>query len=85
MGKYFVYAIYSDLRDYMYIGMTNNVDRRLLEHNKGYNKTTKPYLPFRLIYTEVHDSRSEARLREKYFKGGSGRKFLRNFIKEEKS
>ena len=77
-----VYAIKSETRNYIYVGLTNNLERRLLEHNKGYNKTTKPYKPFKLIYSEKFPSRPEARIKEKYLKGGSGKKFLRLLIKQ---
>ena len=45
-----VYAIYSDTRNYLYVGLTNNLERRLHEHFQGYNKTTKPYRPFHEFY-----------------------------------
>ena len=73
-----VYAIKSINRNYIYVGLTNNIVRRLYEHNKGYNKTTKPYLPFVLIHTESFETRTLARAKEKYLKGGSGKKFLKS-------
>jgi putative endonuclease len=48
--------------------MTNNLEKRIKEHNNGYEKTTKPYTPFKLIYKEELETRPEARIREKYFK-----------------
>ena len=42
---YFVYALKSLERNYIYVGLTNNVQRRVYEHNIGYNRTTKPYRP----------------------------------------
>ena len=72
-----VYAIKSLTKNYIYVGLTNNLDRRLNEHNTGSNRTTKPYRPFVLIYTETFNSRTEARLKEKYFKSGVGKGFLR--------
>ena len=48
--------------------MTNNLEKRLKEHNSGYEKTTKPYAPFKFIYKEELTTRPEARIREKYFK-----------------
>ena len=74
---YFVYAIYSERRNYLYVGITNDLSRRINEHNRGYNKTTKPYKPFRLIYSERCENRIEARKREKYYKSGVGKEFLR--------
>jgi putative endonuclease len=43
------------------------------EHHNGYNKSTKPYRPFKLILTEKFETRSAARTREKYLKSGSGK------------
>jgi len=60
--------------------MTNDIGRRVKEHNNGYNKTTKPYRPFTLIYSEEFHTRNLAREKEKFLKAGSGKKFLRNLL-----
>ena len=73
----YVYAIKSEERNYIYVGMTNNIQRRLAEHNNGENKSTKAYKPFTLIYSETYASRKEARIREKYLKSGVGKQFLK--------
>ncbi|NNE29509.1 MAG: GIY-YIG nuclease family protein [Saprospiraceae bacterium] len=75
-----VYAIKSLYRNYIYVGLTNNLERRVSEHNKGYNKKTKPYLPFTLLHSEVFPSREEARKREKQLKSGSGKEFLKRSL-----
>ena len=49
----YVYAISSLTKNYIYVGMTQDLEARLVRHKKGREKTTKPYAPFRLIYTEV--------------------------------
>ena len=74
---HYVYAISSLERNYIYVGLTDNIERRLSEHNTGKNKTTKPYSPFVVIYFEECSSRIEARIKEKYFKSGSGKEKLR--------
>jgi len=79
--KYFVYAISSISRKYIYVGMTNNLNRRISDHNKGYNRTTKPYAPFELIFTQEFPSRIEARIKEKYLKSGVGKEFLKSLKK----
>ena len=76
---YYVYAIESLSRNYTYVGFTNNFERRLLEHNSGYNKSIKPYLPFKLIYIETVETSEEARKREKFLKSGIGKKFLKGY------
>ena len=68
------------IRNYMYVGLTDNVKRRVDEHNAGYNKTTKAYRPFKLIYSEEFETRSEARLKEKYLKSGIGKEFLKTLL-----
>jgi len=75
---YYVYVLKSTTRNYLYVGLTNNVERRLKEHNAGYNKTTKPYFPFTLLLVEQYPLRSVARSREKYLKSGIGKEFIRN-------
>ena len=75
---YFVYAIKSLVRVYIYVGLTEMVERRIGQHNKGENRSTKAYKPFKLIYTETFSTRIEAREREKYLKSGIGKEFLKS-------
>ena len=72
---YYLYAISSEKRKYIYVGISDNPDRRIAQHNKGKEKTTKPYLPFKTIVVEKYKSRKEARNREKYLKSGIGKDF----------
>jgi len=58
--------------------MTNDLKRRIYEHNLGKNKSTRPYRPWTLVYFESFETRVEARSREKYLKSGIGREFLIN-------
>ncbi|EAZ80305.1 GIY-YIG nuclease family protein [Algoriphagus machipongonensis] len=80
MKTFFVYALKSLSRNYIYVGLTNNPERRLEEHNKGYNRTTKPYAPFVRIYLEELKTRTEARAREKYLKSGIGKEYLKSLL-----
>ncbi len=73
-----VYALKSQIRNYIYVGMTADIAKRFVRHNKGYERTTRPYKPFNLIYQEVFTTRVEARKREKYLKSGVGKEFLRS-------
>lgn len=57
--------------------MTINIEDRIGRHNKGRERITKPYAPFRLLYKEVCKDRIEARKREKYWKSGIGKEKLR--------
>ncbi|MCU0417737.1 MAG: GIY-YIG nuclease family protein [Cytophagaceae bacterium] len=67
---YFVYAISSVQKSYIYVGITREVEERIKRHNKGREKTTRPYAPFELIYLEECKDRLSARSREKYWKSG---------------
>ncbi len=74
---FYVYAIKSLERNYVYVGMTNDVERRIAEHNNGENRSTKAYKPFILIHKEVFETRVEAREKEKYLKSGVGKEYLK--------
>ena len=77
---YYVYAIRSLTRDYIYVGLSVDPERRLKQHNRRWNRTTRAYAPFLLIYSQVFPTREEARKREKYLKSGVGKGFLRGLI-----
>ena len=76
---HYVYVIRSRVNGRFYVGMTADVDKRLKEHNSGRTKSTKGYLPWTLVFKEDFQSRAEARLREKYLKGGSGKEFIKKY------
>ena len=77
-AMYFIYAIKSKDKNYIYVGLTNNLDRRMGQHNAKKEKTTRRYAPFEIILTEEYRTRAEARQREKYLKSGCGKEFLKN-------
>jgi len=72
-----VYAISSLNCNYIYVGMTADIESRFNRHNSGREKTTRPYIPFQLLYTELWENGIEARKREKYWKSGIGKEQLR--------
>ena len=76
-----VYAIKSLTRNYIYVGMTNDLKRRLEEHNNGENRSTKTYKPFVLIFSENFSDRTSAREKEKYLKSGIGKEILKSLIR----
>jgi len=71
-----LYVIKSLSKKYRYVGITNNLNKRLKQHNSGYNKNTKVYKPFKLIHTENFQNYKEARKKEIFLKSGAGKKFL---------
>jgi putative endonuclease len=56
-----------------YVGMSENVSRRLREHNAAV-KSTKAGRPWTLLFEEQVGGRTEARIRERYWKSGAGRR-----------
>lgn len=50
---YYVYILESQNYQELYIGYTDDLRKRIKEHNQGLNKSTKPYLPWKLIYYEA--------------------------------
>ncbi len=58
---YKVYVLYSSSHNKIYIGQTDNLERRLSEHNTGLlSAYTKRYKPWQVVYTEEYKTRSEA-------------------------
>ena len=61
---YYIYIIKS-LKDLgYYIGSTDNINKRLKEHNQGKTKSIKHRIPFILKYTEEYSAKKEAKQRE---------------------
>lgn len=61
-----------------YVGSTSDMQQRLAEHQSGSVRTTSMRLPVRLIYYEACLAKQLAQKRERYFKTGFGRKFLKD-------
>jgi len=71
--KYFAYIL-ENQRGRHYVGVTTDPRRRVSEHNNGGAKSTRPFGPWKLIYTEEFATRSEACKREWHLKNSKGRK-----------
>lgn len=77
---YIVYVLQSQNDGRLYKGFTDNLERRINEHNSGKTKSTKAFLPWKLVYQEAVSNREKARKREKYLKSGIGRDFLKTIL-----
>jgi putative endonuclease len=80
VDRFFVYVLVSERDRQVYIGMTEDVERRVQRHNDGKVKSTKSRIPFALVHQEHFSDRSTARKREKFFKSGIGRKVLKSIL-----
>jgi len=78
---HYVYVLESEMDGKLYIGCTNNLQRRIQEHNAGTNPSTKARRPLKLIYYEAFLLQADAFNREKIIKGQWGRKFLQRVLK----
>jgi len=83
MIKYYVYLLESKLDNSWYIGYTNDLYRRIEEHNSGKSYYTKRKIPWEMIYYEVSFNKYDAIAREKYLKSGMGRRYLKNRLKNQ--
>lgn len=77
---YYVYILKSLKNGKYYIGCTENLKRRLKEHNSGKTKSNQYNRPFELVYREEYASLSEARKREYAIKAKKSRKYISNLI-----
>ncbi len=77
---YSVYVLYSDKHDRFYYGQTNNLNERLIKHNKGLVKSTAPYIPWEIFAFKVFPSRAEAIKTEKMLKNLKSRSKVRSFL-----
>jgi putative endonuclease len=75
---FYVYIIYSHKVKKKYTGQTENIELRIKQHNEGLlGNFTKNKGPWELIYVEEFSTRSAAMEREKFFKTGKGRDFIK--------
>lgn len=81
----YVYVLFSSAAGHIYVGFSNDLKRRLAEHNIGLNFATKPYGPWELIYYEAHTSENDAKRREKYLKTTAGSRALNRILREKLS
>ena len=77
LNMFFYTYILKSLRDgNKYVGYTNNLRKRIIQHNKGMSFSTKSRRPLKLIYFEACLDEKDARRREKYLKTTGGRRFI---------
>ena len=77
---YIFYILYSAKLDRYYVGYTNDIHRRLSEHNRIKGKYTDIGLPWILVYTEEYKSKKEAMNREKFIKSKKSKQFIIDLI-----
>lgn len=75
-----LYIIKSQINDKYYIGVSNNVAKRLKQHNTQKEKSTKSGALWTLVYIEKYDSRGKAMIRERFIKKQKSHKWIDRLI-----
>jgi len=77
---YYLYILQSQNDGRFYVGVSNNVERRLSEHNSGLAKSTAPYKPWRLRHVEEFQDIKSAYQRERFIKKKHSRRIIKKII-----
>ena len=75
------YILFSGKLNKHYVGSTTDLERRVIEHNRGKEKFTKTGCPWILLYQEAFPDLSGARKRETYIKKQKSRKYIELLIR----
>ena len=79
-SEYYIYLLESITDGIWYVGLSENPNKRLKQHNQGKSKFTKGHLPWRLLYKEKIGNLKEARIKEKYYKTAAGKRRLNRLL-----
>lgn len=82
---FYTYILESQKTKRYYVGCTNDIKRRLLEHNNGISKYTRLYAPWMIKYSEIFDTLKKARHREKEIKNWKSREKIETLINTNRS
>ena len=82
MKFFYVYILHNKKRNFLYIGFTEDLIRRYKEHNQGFSKSTKSFLPLELIHYEAYKNIKDAKRRESYLKTNKGKTTIMTMLKE---
>ncbi|MBK6932987.1 MAG: GIY-YIG nuclease family protein [Saprospirales bacterium] len=79
--RHYIYILQSQVDASFYTGYTSNISRRLQEHNAGLSSFTSRKIPWRLVYFEDFDDKSDALKRERFIKAMRNKNFILNLIR----
>jgi len=74
---YYTYILQSLKYGKLYIGISDNLRRRVSQHNSGHVKSTAPFTPYQLVWYGAFETKQKARDFEVYLKSSSGHAFLK--------
>jgi putative endonuclease len=78
--NYFVYILQSEIDQSYYIGYSQDVNKRLVEHNLGTSTYTSRKKPWKIVYTESVQTKTEALKRERFLKKQRNKSFYEKLI-----
>jgi len=78
---FYTYVLRSKSSGRWYTGSTDDLRKRLRQHNENRSRYTEGRGPFELIYYEAFKNIDDAKAREVYLKSGMGKRYLRNRLK----
>jgi len=67
----------------LYKGFTTDLEKRLDEHNTGLSNFTSKLIPWKLVLFEEHATKKEALKREKWYKTGVGRDWIKQQLENK--
>ena len=76
----FVYILQSESTSRFYVGCTEQVARRLIEHQRGQTRSTRGRGPWKLVFEEPHPTLTEALKREHQIKSWKSRRSIQQLI-----
>ncbi len=79
----FLYIIQCEKTERYYTGSCISLDKRIIDHNRGNTRSTKPYGPWKLVYCETYNYIADARKREKQIKRWKSKKAIMRLIAEQ--
>jgi putative endonuclease len=77
---FFTYILESQKDGSFYIGHTDDLEKRLMQHNLGLSKYTRRKRPWKVVYSEEYETREDARKREGFLKKQRNRDFYLRLI-----
>ena len=78
---HYVHVLKSKKDEHMYVGCTNNLQKRIAMHNKGNVISTRDRKPVALLFYEAFIDSDDAFSRERWLKTGWGRNRLRTMLR----
>ena len=79
---YYVYILRSKVDDNFYVGFSENLKQRILDHNSGKNISTQIRRPLDLVFYEAFTNKFDALRRERYLKSNKGKTMIKQLLRE---